>query len=500
MSAVAPAVVAIVAGMLCGFAALMLSQSATRWQVYTVVGLLVGVFTLVVQDRRRQLVSYFVVGLSLNVHYYITRPEDILYVGNSSPTYFSIPMVLFPAAALTVWTLVDTIGGKMRLRWGFPLTKYVVVVVATVTLSAMLSSVRRFGIYSLAEILQWVFIYLVTVNIVRTEEDLALIIRLLLATLAIQCAVFLVQTASGDSFTLTGQVVHYGSGELLVRATGTVGVTPSGYAIFVEPLVFLSFALWRTRQSAISRGWIGGLAALGSMTLILTLNRTSWVTLILGILLVEILCRRRGIARPLSGEVLFGAAGVIILLAVVVIPLILPRLGENHGDDWETRKTLMRIASRMIAANPIIGVGPGAYPFYVRNYVPSDAEGAWLWVVHNEYLLMWAERGLVGLVAWAVWMRAGFRQALLASRVQATEFQVFGIGCIAGLAGLLWEYTLGVYPPYSCYALLWFMFGLLVAGNGIYGEAHRVGQASAEILHGPSNLPGGAAPRWSVAN
>ena len=463
----APSIATIGCGIVFGLVVLTASQQPTRWLVYMLAGTFFAVVTLV-GHVRRQLVIYFIVGLSLNVHYYLTQPEPVSFIGNSSPTYFSIPLVLFPAGLLALRTILDAIAGRTKLRWGLRVGKLGALVIATAIISAMFSSVRRYGIYAVVEMLQFLFIYIVTVNVVRSKYDLSLVIQLLLITLLIQCAVFCVQTISGTQFTMTGQIVRSGDTGLL-RASGTVGVTSSGYAIFVEPLVFTAFALWRIRDSGASRVWTGFLTALGAVTLILTDNRTSWLTLLIGVSLVEFLCRARSIARPLSGKVLLSAGTIFVVSVMMMLPLILPRLHAAHGDDWQTRKDLMRIAIRMIAGNPIVGVGPGAYPFRLREYIPNDV-GNWLWVVHNEYLLVWAERGLLGFLVWLAWIRSGLRQAILATTVKARQFQAFGIGCVAGIVGLLWEYVLNVYPPYSCYALLWCLFGVLVAGNDIYGR------------------------------
>lgn len=465
---------AVSCGTLCGFVVLIMSQRPTRWLVYAPAGLAVVVFTFIGRVPRRRLMTYFIIGLSLNVHYYLTDPERVSYFGNSSPTYFSVPLVLFPAAALAIWTALDAITGRAHLRWGVPVSKLAVLVIASAIISAMLSSSRRYGIYAVVEMLQYFFIYLVAVNIVRTKDDLALVLRLLLVTLAIQCVIFLVQTGSGTDFTLTGQIMRSAEGGL-IRATGTVGVTSSGYAIFVEPLVFTAFALWRVRDSDLSRLWTGCLATIGAATIMLTLNRSSWCTVVLGISVVEILCRRRGIARRVSATTTLRVVAIAILAAMIVIPLISARLEAAHGDDWNTRKNLMLIALRMIAGNPILGVGPGAYPFHLRQYATNN-DSDWLWVVHNEYLLIWSERGLLGFLAWLAWLRSGLRQAVRATTVKARRFQAFGIGCVAGIVGLLWEYMLNMWPPYSCYALLWCLLGVLVAGNDIYANAQSSDQ------------------------
>jgi len=169
-----------------------------------------------------------------------------------------------------------------------------------------------------------------------------------------------------------------------------------------------------------------------------------------------------------------------VVTALALIPLILPRLHADHSQDWEIRRNLIEIAFRMIKAHPIFGVGPGAYPFHVREFAWGST--MWLWVVHNEFLLVWAERGIFGLIAWLLWVRAGMRQSLQASRQSDHFVQAFGIGCFAALVGLMWEYSLNMWPPYSCYALHWCLFGILVAANRVY--AARDGAAVDALTKG----------------
>jgi len=471
LSGVPFAVWTIVGGIMAGYVVLAVGERPTRWLMFLLAGAVAATVITLAGQLRRQLMVYFVISLSLNVNYYLTQPEQLLFIGNSSPTYFSIPLVLLPAFALAVWAVLESIAGRRRIRYGFPLTKFALFVLAAAFVSTMASKVRRYGIYAMAEMLEFIFIYLVALNTVRTRRDFVLVLRLLLFTLAVQCTAFLLQTATGSVFTLTGQVFR--SSEGVVRASGTVGVNPASYAGFIEPLLFIAFALWRTRGSGISPAWTGGLVAVASTTLILTLDRTAWVTLPLGLFVVEILCRRRRLARPLTVGTQVAIATVALLVAVGVTPLILPRLFARHSDDWTTRKDLMRIAFNMIVANPIIGVGPGAYPFHIRQYLPRGI-GNWLWVVHNQYLLILAEGGIIGLAAWLAWFRAGFRQALAATKTHTVQYQAFAIGCVAGVVGIAWEYMLNAFPSFCCSALLWFLFGVLVSGNELYGPAAQV--------------------------
>ncbi len=474
-----PAAVTIGGGIVLGVVVLLVAQRPTRWLVYMIAGIVLTVVGIAGGMRRRSLLGFLVVALSLNVHYFVTHPEPLFHYGMSGPTWISIPLVMFPTFVLAAMFLMEGATGARQFRWGFPVARYVVLVFLTALVSTLLSSVRRYGLFTLAEMAQFILLFWVAVNAVRSDEDVTLVIRMLLATLALQTAVFLVQTATGVTYTLTGEVIAEAEQAGLIRASGTVGTTPSGYAIFVEPLTFAAFALWRCRDVRIARVWAGGLALVGGVTMLLTLNRTSWGTLLLGLAVVELLCRARGIARPLSYQTKLSLMGAVGLAAMIAIPLIIPRLTQEHESDWESRRDLMMMAVNMIRDHFLIGVGPGGYPYHIVEYQPKHIARDWLWVVHNEFLLLWAERGILGLLAWLLWLRSGFRQMLTASRTaSAPDFQALGIGCFAAFVGLMWEYSLNMWPPYSCYALHWFLFGVLVAGNNVYAEANAAGDES----------------------
>jgi len=478
LPALTPTIVAIGCGVLLGVTLLVVAQWPTRWLVYMLSGVVAGVLTLA-GHIRRQLIIYFIIATSLNVHYFLTHPEPLLFYGISAPRWFSIPLVLLPAFCLVLSILADSVSGRLTIRLRSPVTRAALLFIGASILSTLLSPERRYGVYAVFEMMQFFLIYCVALNIVQDENDFQLIFRCLLAVLTIQCIVFVIQTATGATFTMTGEITRASEGEGLVRASGTVGTTPSGYAIFIEPLLFTCLALWRSTDLDMSRRRIGLLTAVASATLILTLNRTSWITIILGSCIVEMLSRRRGIAKPISGRLVAKLVGFGLVAAVVIIPLIIPRLEVAHEDDWNIRRNLMRIAIRMIAGNPIVGVGPGAYIYHLRQYAPADVMSQWLWVVHNEYLLVWSERGIIGLVTWLLWMRAGFRQAVAATKTQTPRFRSLGIGCSAALIGLCWEYTLNMYPPFCCYALWWCLFGILVAGNRLYAPAASAALAGA---------------------
>jgi O-antigen ligase len=96
--------------------------------------------------------------------------------------------------------------------------------------------------------------------------------------------------------------------------------------------------------------------------------------------------------------------GVIGTLVAVPVTSLLPssvrdaifnRLaaGENG------RGPLVDLAWHMIRDHPMLGVGINNFAALIRDYASPSGHGPWLYVVHNKYLGVWAETGIVGLIA-----------------------------------------------------------------------------------------------------
>jgi O-antigen ligase len=193
---------------------------------------------------------------------------------------------------------------------------------------------------------------------------------------------------------------------------------------------------------------------------LLTFTRAAWVGFGLGMCWVMLLAARRGArTRHMAIIVLVACLGAAIMWPV----LALRADASQTSAAFDERYALMVMAWRVVEDNPILGVGAGAYAFVFRQYLTPGLARNWLFVVHNEYLLRWAETGIAGLLGLVAFWVGAFRIAMRASRDPDPTTMALGIGCSAAVIALMWEMWWDISLGFQTEALVCFLLGLLFA-------------------------------------
>ncbi len=219
------------------------------------------------------------------------------------------------------------------------------------------------------------------------------------------------------------------------------------------------------------------LAAMGGVALLLTFTRAAWIGFALGFAWLIGLGVMRRLIRPLR---LWFVLALLGLMVLIMLPPVMERLEADHSADYEERWQLIQMAWNVIQAHPLLGVGAGAYNFVFRQYQPFELldKGVWVYVVHNVYLLRWAESGVFGLLSLLLFFFAGFRQAFVCTRARDENQAALALGCSAGIVALLWEMIWDVTLGFSANALVWFLFGLLCVVRRVGSEMTPVTQTA----------------------
>lgn len=233
--------------------------------------------------------------------------------------------------------------------------------------------------------------------------------------------------------------------EYFGRRNGTF-VDPNITARLLVIALLVGFALQSTSDATDRRrAWIAAGLAIIAAGVALTVSRTGWIVLGLGILAWPVLTRR---LRPS----VFGPAIVAIVFAgtLLLLPNAVRRASDSPiGDEPpapagsgavtertstaldpvidalpldEARQYLARAGAAMFEDHPIVGVGLGGFQPNIlgpyRLFVPEHDREAIISLQHMDVLRVAAEEGLVGLAAWLLLLLA--IGALVARTVRAT--------------------------------------------------------------------------------
>ncbi|GIK36766.1 MAG: hypothetical protein BroJett011_05990 [Chloroflexota bacterium] len=240
----------------------------------------------------------------------------------------------------------------------------------------------------------------------------------------------------------------------------TVPVAPpfSAYVALFIPLA-LGLAL-STRKISIRLGF-AGFIFLSLVILLLTFSRTGWVTLAIGLLSLGALSLFKPLqARLQSGlrvrsisTFLFewrprvwtkkwtGLFMGVIVASFLIIPFLnqthfIEEVFDNREGSNEIRLSLIQAAVRMWLEHPLLGIGPGLFgPFY-RDYIPPNSFFLLSLSTHSFYFQMLAEEGLAGLGMAAMIFVAATKaayQRLMGSGDTSQRWRV--IGAAATLIG-----------------------------------------------------------------
>jgi probable O-glycosylation ligase (exosortase A-associated) len=153
-------------------------------------------------------------------------------------------------------------------------------------------------------------------------------------------------------------------------------------------------------------------------------KRATQVAVLLTVITI-VLTHSRGAFLALSATALWiawrsghlvRAAGALLLLALI-FPLVAPHevlerlasIGDTKESSAAARLTAWGAAFRMIADNPVLGVGMRNFHTQYPHYSLAPlAEGQQTYVAHNSYLQIWAESGSVAFVVYLVLLGSVF--------------------------------------------------------------------------------------------
>jgi len=283
--------------------------------------------------------------------------------------------------------------------------------------------------FQLGMLLQVLLLFIYVTRWVRTRSDVLFVVTFLLLGLGLEGLTMALLWFAGESLSLPGLTALVGPEG---RVGGTIG-SPNIAAGYLA--LFLGTALGVLLGSA--RRSLKILAAcaalLGTLGLVVTLSRGGWLAFAVCCAVICLVGIRKGWISPF---VVVGGVLAALFVAVVFQQGILARAWTaRSAAEAYSRVPLMQLAFRMILANPVFGVGLNNFAAAIETYATGGLYFDWLYTVHNQYLLVWAESGPIALIAFLAFLGTALRGGWKAYRIDDPVISPLAVGMSAGLIG-----------------------------------------------------------------
>lgn len=236
----------------------------------------------------------------------------------------------------------------------------------------------------------------------------------------------------------------YMDGGATFRIGGLLG-HPNILAGYIAMLAPMLLAVLMTRLSMERRLVIGAVLAMALAALLLTLSRSGWLAFALAVpIVIGLMLRdRRSRQRALLGSMTVLAAGLAGALAFA--PAIVRRFTQSDPGAVDFRWDWMGVAWAMVRDHPLFGVGLNSFVLHLPGRTIHGGTdgltrsfGANWPVVHDIYLLIWAEQGTIGFACFLLLLAGLLRMAWRNARHCADPLLfALNAGALAGLCANL---------------------------------------------------------------
>lgn len=428
---------------------ILVMDSRSEWR-YICIGapiVFVGLFTS--KEPKRFLMILLILSLPIDFGYHLIIRE---YGTLSGPSAIYISITFIFAVGIFIFWMLGLAGKNDVDVKSFSSTTIPAILFILAGILSMVNTTDMFlSVCGIIHYAKGFFIYFITANMLRNEDDVRLVVKVLLLTLIMGSLVYLAQNyleigvSRGD--------------EILFRAKGTMQ-SPSVTATFFSSvlLIGLGVRFIKTRSSLKTVALIALFT--GIPGLITTFCRAPFINFsVCTILSVGYGLRKKWVSR---GTILCLLMAIVMGF-VLLWPGIKARSSHDHKAGLDVRINLMKIAWNVIEDHPLIGIGINNYYDRYKAYVPYELENTWVYVVHNQYLLIWAETGTLGFAIFIFFLFSVIKKAIRCAEGKSDLLAPVSLGFLFGLLAILLDWFWGIYVSEQATFHICFFAGSIVA-------------------------------------
>ncbi|OGC05281.1 hypothetical protein A2V82_03280 [candidate division KSB1 bacterium RBG_16_48_16] len=422
--------------------------------VFILLGTLLGLGVIAISGMPRRLLSMLILGIAFPfVAAIFGDVRRFLLIC----TVFSIPLIIdvnfvhimedqagahtlgvslrdvFVILLLFFWIL-DLAGSEQKSFSFFAKISVPAIIYIEVCLLTLLWAPRLdLATLEIFQMVKVFILYFVVANQIRDHQDVKIVLWTLLASVAFECVIASLQMFFGNSLALgfLGETqIRERDLSKLLRAGGTLG-HPNRLAMFLELLLPLVLGAFLIEKRFLHRLAALGIFVFGMAAVIMTGSRGGWAAVFISMLIFLFLLFRH---KRIGFGTVSGAFFIVLISAGVVLSIFSETVERRlFGEDYGSaigRIPMFQVAFSVIEAHPIGGVGVNNYGEVMQQYddtILGRRFGELRRPVHNIYLLITGETGVIGLAVF-LWLTLAVLQ-IISRTVNSTDRQLSIIGC-----------------------------------------------------------------------
>ncbi|MCJ7645960.1 O-antigen ligase family protein [bacterium] len=459
-------------GTLCGLFILLLTILPPRWATLGILGTMVPFVALVTGNVKRFFLAMLVFTLPIQLDITIRHSG---HLGGAAG--FIISLYDITLAVLYILWISEIVRNKNEKINFFPrISLPFFCLIGMATLSMVNAFFPELSLFEIVQMLKMYLGFLYVANNIKSRKEIQFVVALLLLGLFLESILGLAQYKFDRPLVpsiLGGpeKIGYIRLGEPLSRISGT-WASYNDFAWYLTFMLPISMSLLFSRTKGIYKSMCGLTLVVGIGALICTLSRAGWYSFGVATLIVLLLnfAKTKG-KTELSN---FATSIVAILIVISVIATVNPqflnivnrRVLSDDYDSAYSRIPQMQVASNIIRANPLLGIGINNYTEVMDQYDTTDVKLTSITrhQVHNIFLQVAAEMGIAGLAIfiWLIFMV--YKKGLSYFKESEGSMSAIVIGLIAGITaflihGLVDAASLGNH----LFLIFWFFAGMVIA-------------------------------------
>ena len=469
----------VLGGMICGLFILVFAFLPARWGVLGAIGIMVPFIAILTGDVKRFFLAILVFALPIQLDITIGHTG---HLGGTAG--FMISLYDITLAILYILWISEFVRNKKRIKFFPRISLPFFFLVGMATLSMANASFPTLSLFEIVQVLKMYLGFLYIGNNIKTRKEIQFVIIFLLLGLFLESLLGLAQYKFDRPLVpsiLGGpeKVGYIKLGEPLSRISGT-WVSYNDFAWYLTFMLPISLSLLFSRIKGIYKSMCGLTLVVGIGALVCTLSRAGWYSFVVAALIVLLLNFSK--TKGKTGLNNFATSIVAILIVISVIFTVNPqflnivnrRVLSDDYDSAYSRIPQMQVASNIIKANPVLGIGINNYTEVMDQYDTTDVKLTSITrqQVHNIFLEVAAEMGVAGLAIFIWLIFIVYKEGLTYIRSSEDSMSNVVVGLIGGITaflvhGLVDAASLGNH----LFLIFWFFTGMVIVIKKITSQA-----------------------------